>query len=163
MGRLRCHQFLIDKFDNHRNHKFYMILGIKNKGLDVLVFWLYDREIEKGFIPLEDFWKYDISRTTFECFIRNVVFHTRDENIGWIKPDGYFHSVPQCQHSNFAYWYYGKEEAELEREGFVKVESNNDSFKLAYCGSGIITEAQYIKLQELGFLDKDLKDFSVVH
>lgn len=164
MNKYRKHLFLVDKFDNHKRHVFYMSLGIKEKGLDVIAFWLDDREIERDFISYRDFWKYDFENTTFECLLRNVIFYDRHEKIGWLQKDGRFYPCGMCNHSKFAYWYFGKEEGRLETEGFVKVAYYNDLQNSAYNATGIITEAQYLKLKSLGFSDEELADlFSVVN
>ena len=158
------HLFLMKKdfVGREDKHFFYFAVGTNNKGLTVKKCWKWDREVETKTIPFKHFGRYNFYETTYGIFVKNHVFNT-DEKTGWITPEGSVYFCDITDHNAFCYWFFGKEEYDIEKEGYVKVCYNNNLQKVINYTKDFITEKQYNALIRIGFAEKDLKNIPIVH
>ena len=56
-----------------------------------------------------------------------------DSDLGWLSPDGRFYGCDWTKHSTVASEYFGKDDLELEKEGWVKIFRSVDSGEPVYC------------------------------
>lgn len=100
-------------------------------------------------------YKEKVECNSWEDFLKTDVYKNsliiKDSEFGWLSPEGDFYGCDYRDHERVAIYYFGKDEEQLENEGWAKITWSAFDHILRVYNDDNLTNKQIIYLEDKGF------------